>query len=878
VIVALTAVGLAGWAPLHAQTTGSGVDRLLARVHAAVSEGNSALLTSAFFETVADNDIARAQDALIPPQGVRRVVRDRARLPLDGVSPDQAVRLILDVFIETSDTARLLTVTLLAQREAGDSDRWGIAAVESISAVDGLYRLRIDTTRQYAVKELQLTAPDLLLTFTQGAVFTIQSDAGVTGLVFVGDGRMRFSPPPEAERLQVRLFAGAAPLETGVDRLLVRFHPDDFHRLLDPSALRDVPVDARTASRAADFASDVLGHSYLVDVDDLSTGPWHLLPARADLLAEIRAGRHGTLTYSRIRDRAEDIALLRRDRRLTVARYTSEERLPVVGRSYSEESLRTYDVLDHHIEARVASGYRQLQAHARLEIRALAPLSFLTLRLNSSLRIQEVASPSFGPLAFLRLQEQDAMVVRLPRELTEGSSIVLDITYAGNVRSESLDGEDVQEPALPELWDPEPRLLLSAASYWYPQNVYTDFATATLRIGAPPGTTVVASGEPIRRADPGDLASTGANDDPDVAVFRADRPLRYLAVLISRLTPVDTREIDPGDGSVPVRLDVIANPQLRGAARNLADAAEDVVRFYAAILGEVPYPSTTIAVVDAMLPGGHSPAYFTLLQQPSPIQTPPSVWQRDPAAFRGFPEFFLAHELAHQWWGQAVGPKNYRERWISEGLSQYFAAMYAEHAHGEETLHEMLAAFRRWSSSQSEFGPLSLGERLGHVEGGGRVLRALAYNKGAAVLHMLRRMLGHDAFVRGLRRFYRDHRFGAAGTDDLQRAFEAESGESLERFFDSWIRGAALPTVDATVLIAPTAVTVQFEQAANGIFHLPVTVTVLYRDGRADETVLVMTGARLEQTIPTSGDVRRVEINGDDAALGEFNVRERRVR
>jgi hypothetical protein len=73
-------------------------------------------------------------------------------------------------------------------------------------------------------------------------------------------------------------------------------------------------------------------------------------------------------------------------------------------------------------------------------------------------------------------------------------------------------------------------------------------------------------------------------------------------------------------------------------------------------------------------------------------------------------------------------------------------------------------------------------------------------------------------------------------------------------------------------------VTVQFEQAANGIFHLPVTVTVLYRDGRADETVLVMTGARLEQTIPTSGDVRRVEINGDDAALGEFNVRERRVR
>jgi hypothetical protein len=869
-ILALSAIGLVGGTPLYAQTGEGGVDRLLARVHTAVVEGDAALFTSAFFQTVPDAEIARAQDALIAPHGTRRVVRDRARFSLDGVSPEQGLRLVIDVFTEHGDTARLLTTTLLAQREAGDSSRWGISAVEGISSVDGLHRLRLDTAAQYEVQGLQLRAPDLLLTLTRGAVFAIRSDAGVTGLVFVGDGRMRFSPEPEAERLQVRLFAGDAPLESAFERLLVRFHPDEFHGLVDPAALRPVPVDGRTARRADAFASDELQRSYLVDIGDLSDEPWHFLPARPDLLAEIRTGRHGTLTYSRIRERAEDIALIRRDRQLTVARYTSEERIPVVGRSYNEAALRQYDVLDYDIDARIPPGYDRLQARVRLQIRALAPLTSVILRLAGTLGVYEVSSPEFGPLAFVRLREQDALVVRLPRELPPDSPLTLTIGYAGGVRSQRLDSESVQEPMPPLIWDPEPRLLLSGASYWYPQNVYADVATATLRIVAPAGATVVASGEPVR-AEPDTSAAGGATADPPVATFRTDRPLRYLALLVSRLLPVETRELTVGDGGEPLRLELVANPQQRGAARNLADAAEDILRFYASIVGEAPYSSATIAVVDAELPGGHTPAYFTLLQ--NPILTPPGVWQRDPAAFRGFPEFFLAHELAHQWWGQAVGAQNYRERWISEGLSQYFAALYAEHAHGERALHEMLAAFRRWSSSQSDMGPISLGERLGHVRGGGRVLRALVYNKGAAVLHMLRRMVGDDVFVRGLRRFYREHQFGSAGTDDLRRAFETESGRSLERFFDAWIRGATLPRVEATSSIGTGSVTVHLEQAGDPVFELPITVSVVHRDGRVEDTVVVLTGQRLEQTIPTSGDVRRVQFNRDNAALGEIRTR-----
>ena len=70
-------------------------------------------------------------------------------------------------------------------------------------------------------------------------------------------------------------------------------------------------------------------------------------------------------------------------------------------------------------------------------------------------------------------------------------------------------------------------------------------------------------------------------------------------------------------------------------------------------LADGPYDSFHAAVTEGDLPGGHSPGYFAMLNQPLP--TSPFVWSNDPVSFQGYPSFFIAHELAHQWWGQAVG-------------------------------------------------------------------------------------------------------------------------------------------------------------------------------------------------------------------------------
>jgi len=292
------------------------------------------------------------------------------------------------------------------------------------------------------------------------------------------------------------------------------------------------------------------------------------------------------------------------------------------------------------------------------------------------------------------------------------------------------------------------------------------------------------------------------------------------------------------------------------------------MRFYAGLVGEVPYSSMTVALVENELPGGHSPGYFAVLNNPVPASR--LTWRNDPAFFTGFPEFFLAHELAHQWWGQAVGWRNYHEQWLSEGFAQYFAALYAQRARGERTFVDMLRQFRRWAVAESDEGPISLGSRLGHLRGQPRVFRALVYNKAAAVLHMLRRLVGDDSFFRGLRQFYAAQKFRKAGTDDLRAAFEEASGRSLERFFDRWIYSPGVPRLRYSHSIGAGKVTVRFEQVGRALFDVPVTVTLLYTDGRTRDEIVPVTDERVEWTIAADRPVRQVQVNRDYAAVAVF--------
>ena len=181
---------------------------------------------------------------------------------------------------------------------------------------------------------------------------------------------------------------------------------------------------------------------------------------------------------------------------------------------------------------------------------------------------------------------------------------------------------------------------------------------------------------------------------------------------------------------------------------------------------------------------------------------------------------------------------------------------------------------RKWALDDSDQGPIYLGYRVGHIKNDGRAFRAVVYDKGAVVLHMLRRLVGDEAFFRGLRRFYVASRFTKAGTEDFRRAMEAESGKSLDRFFERWVYSSGLPRIAFSYRVQPAAgggqeLVLHFEQTGE-IFDLPVALTLQFTDRKPVDVVVPVTDKVVDSRLPLDGTLRSVDLNRDEGTLAEI--------
>ena len=843
-----------------------GVTTLLRALQQAAAAGDRTALLALGDAQISRPSFEDFAATLTTPPPTRVVVTERDRAPRDA----GVLRLVVEIFTERGIEGRLGTWRIDARPGNTPSDPWRIASVSRLSVVTGLYRLALDTATEYDINNLVVRAPDLTIDVPSGRAFLASTPDGPTAMVLIGRGRMTFSPPDVAERIQVHILSGRDELVEEIDLAFLRFSPYQFGALIDKNALKTRTVDSSDVRTAVGVFNELAPRSLQVDLSDISRDRWSLSPGFADVIAELRTKRFGTITYARSSSEPEDINVFDRKRRRNISIYTSAAKLAQRGRFYSEDERLDYDVLAYDIDAQFMPDRSAIDGNARLKIKILEDgTSSLTLKLAETVAIRGVYSPDFGRLLHLRVVGQNSIIVNLPEVLASGTELWLDVRYTGPVVPQAFDREAIQIAQGPPAQDQrieiplQSRYLYSNRSYWYPQSTVTDYATATIRVTVPADFDAIATGQPVESP----TLPPGGGDNQrrrKTFVFEASRPVRYLAVIVSRFNRLDNARIPAG--SSDVSLYIQSTPRAPVRIRETTERTAGILAFYASLLGDAPYPSFTLAMAESDRPGGHSPPYFAVLNQLLPGST--IVWRNDPVNFENFPSFFLAHELAHQWWGQAIGWKNYHEQWLSEAFAQYFAVLYAEKDR-EGSLPGILRQMRRTALEASSDGPIYLGYRLGHIQGDDRIFRAVVYNKGAMVLHMLRRLIGEDAFFGGMRAFYQQWKFKKAGTDDFRQVMERAAGRNLERFFAMWVFGSDIPRIKFTSHLSATEATVRFEQLGT-VVDAPVTVTITYESGTVESVVVPLTEKQTEQTIPLKGRVRTITANADNAALVEI--------
>jgi len=224
-------------------------------------------------------------------------------------------------------------------------------------------------------------------------------------------------------------------------------------------------------------------------------------------------------------------------------------------------------------------------------------------------------------------------------------------------------------------------------------------------------------------------------------------------------------------------------PEDRDAGTTMFEtSARQALEFYSEHIG--PYPYEKLANVEATgFTGGMELASAIFYGEKSVAARPaPSL---------------VAHEIAHQWFGDAVTEKDWDDVWLSEGFATYFTLLFLENSQGRDAFVEGLKHSREavLASEKKNPGLTVIHNNLADMR---RVLNPLVYQTGGWTLHMLRAQMGTDMFWAGIRDYYRRYRDSNASTDDFRKTMEENSGADLSWFFRQWLQRAGSPVLEGS--------------------------------------------------------------------------------
>ncbi|MBV9761082.1 MAG: tetratricopeptide repeat protein [Acidobacteriaceae bacterium] len=500
--------------------------------------------------------------------------------------------------------------------------------------------------------------------------------------------------------------------------------------------------------------------------------------------------------------------------------------------AWAQEKRPLIDVQKYTIEADINPRTQSVTATAKIDFTPLESTQSAVFELNNALTVSKVVDAHGQPLESSRNDKDFTVKVNFPNTLQKTQPCEISIAYDGKFTgNEDSPVYGIKFAAL----HPDFGFLLYPAR-WFPVNGYTvNRFAADLRITAPPGYQVVGSG---------DLKTDRAANGGTIYSFHYEKASFPGSIAIVKDNPVRV-------SSEGISTNIFFRDPQAEEAHDYGDETGKIMTFLTSEYGLAPQANLTLVETEDGAVNGYSAPGIVFL-------APGSITKQVNTRI-------LANQLSRQWWGVLVSPANRNHLWLENGPARFSELLYLEHTAGPGAMESELKA--TYVEALTVKDPPVL--QAARLEDYSPEYWALTAAKGAAILNMLRSVVGDADFKKGLHAFIDKYSWQSVTSEQFRKVFEAVANQDLRYFFIQWLESSGSPEFKLEYTVLRTQKGFRIVGKINqdlDTFRMPVDLKI-ETEGNPEEKRVEVTGTSSEFSVDTFGKPRKVSIDPNHVLL-----------
>jgi len=484
------------------------------------------------------------------------------------------------------------------------------------------------------------------------------------------------------------------------------------------------------------------------------------------------------------------------------------------GVAFAQSNAPRFTVTNYAITAELFPSQHLLSATVRVDFLPEADLTTMSFELQSGLRVSSVKDAAGKECNFR--QEGLNLAIDFLNPMPQGKPASITVKYGGLLSS--ADGSPVENLKLAYVSNEGSYLLYAAR--WFPVTEFgVNRFAASVSITVPSDEMVIASGKasnPVREAG---KVTYG---------FQYDRAAFPGTVIAGRYV------VQPATAS-GADITLYMKPGHEGFAANYGEAAAKVMAFYSDKFGPLPNGHLDVVEIeDGTVNGYSAPGLVALASRIFSTQVKTQQ---------------LAQQIAYQWWGEMVSPASRNDLFLEDGLATYSSALYVQDAEGETAFENVMQETEIGALTHEDAAAIGQSAQLHEYT---PEYQSIVFQKGAMVFHMLRWVIGDEAFFKTLQAMCHDYAGKAISADQFQKLAEAASKQELTYFFAQWVTSTGVPQFKRTWAVYRTAKGYQVVGKITqdlDLFRMPVEVRVVTEGSRPVTDRVPMVGTTADFTV-----------------------------